>query len=123
MTDVVYVGSDTVQIVEVASRPTQVIEILGGRGPMGPPADVSDLVEALASALDRIAALEAPAGGDAFVGAVDGDALQVTLTSRWGIDADGVPYWDPDGATPGEEAWPSLDEDGTFMLTKLEGEP
>lgn len=50
----------------------------------------------------------------------DEDGFEVLLASRWGIDAQGVAYWDSDGATPGEEAWPSLDEDGVLMLTTLE---
>lgn len=59
---------------------------------------------------------------DQFTGELVGDVLEVALTSRWGIDADDAsPYFDTEGATAGEDAWPSLDEAGAFTLTAMTG--
>lgn len=40
---------------------------------------------------------------------VEGDIFSVELVSNWGIDVNGVPYYDPDGADPGEAALLTLD--------------
>lgn len=74
----------------------------------------------------HVPAAQLPAGiggaSSEFTGAIAGDgSLEVTLTSNWGIDPLGAPYYDPDGADPADAAWPSLDPDGSFVLTQLAG--
>lgn len=60
-------------------------------------------------------------GGGGLTGELVGDELIVTVTSNWGIDSDGNPYYDPNGAADGEDAVASLDADGNLLLTKPAG--
>jgi hypothetical protein len=46
----------------------------------------------------------------------------VTLTSNWGIDPSGNPYYDSAGAVPDEAAVASLDADGHLILTQPAGD-
>ncbi len=70
----------------------------------------------------NVAALEgAPFHVPGSTDLVYGDPV-ITYTSRWGITADGVAYYDPDGAVPGEDAILSVD-DGVLSLTKLDATP
>ncbi len=74
---------------------------------------------ARAAADARLAPL---AGTPTFTGAAAGTTLAVTMTSPWGIEAGtGRPYYDPAGATAGEEAWPALDSSGAFSITTMKG--
>jgi hypothetical protein len=50
-----------------------------------------------------------------------GDGLVVTITSNWGINVDGDPYYDPAGADPDEAAIATLDPFGHLVLTNAQG--
>ncbi len=58
-------------------------------------------------------------GTSEFVGVIVDGHLEVELSSDWGIDEDGIGYYDTGGASPGEDAWPSIDEDGLLNLTRF----
>lgn len=49
----------------------------------------------------------------------DGYPLSVHTTSRWGIDGDGFPYFDPSGAVEGEQAEPVIGPDGALSLVPI----
>lgn len=70
----------------------------------------------------RVPAINLPnvAGGFSATTLADG-TIQVSMASNWGITSTGKPYYDSAGASPGEEAWPSLDTDGNLTLTTLAG--
>lgn len=44
--------------------------------------------------------------------------LTVTVTSNWGIDSGGNPYYDPAGAASADAAIASLNSTGALVLTK-----
>ncbi|MCC6619459.1 MAG: hypothetical protein IT341_10535 [Chloroflexi bacterium] len=47
----------------------------------------------------------------------DPDSVEVSITSKWGIDGDGLPYFNDAGVTSGEEAALMRDsENGTYFL-------
>lgn len=50
-----------------------------------------------------------------------GDGLVVTVTSNWGVDPAGFPYYDPAGAADADAAIASLDATGALILTKPGG--
>lgn len=49
----------------------------------------------------------------------DGPAIRGIITDQWGIDPTGQPYYDPDGAAPGDAALLSVDENGDLVLTQI----
>lgn len=62
-------------------------------------------------------------GNAQLTGSLVDNAPTVTLTSPWGIDADGNPYFDSAGAAPGEAAYPSVGANGEIVLTLLVADP
>lgn len=64
-------------------------------------------------------------GGDSDSGSLTaetvGEELVVTVTSKWGITPDGLPYYDPDGAAPDDAAIASLDAAGNLVLRDIRG--
>lgn len=50
--------------------------------------------------------------------AVLGGVLTATVTSNWGVDSGGNPYYDPAGAVAADAAIASLDSTGALVLTK-----
>lgn len=50
-----------------------------------------------------------------------GGVLTETITSNWGIDPSGNPYYDPAGAAPADAAIASLDAGGNLVLTDTRG--
>lgn len=62
-------------------------------------------------------------GNGYLIGSLVDDAPTVTLTSPWGIDSDGNPYFDATGAASGEAAYPSVASNGAVVLTQLAQNP
>ncbi|MGN7135417.1 hypothetical protein ACTHQY_19310, partial [Rhodococcoides corynebacterioides] len=59
---------------------------------------------------DGVTWQDAPrAGGGIGEADYTGGSVGVTIASNYGIDASGVPYYDTDGATPGQEAVLTVD--------------
>ena len=80
---------------------------------------VDDPTSATGAALSGTYALKGEAGG-LGVPSVDGAGnVVLTYTSLWGVTAGGVPYYDPDGAAPGEERILQLDANGSPTLTEV----
>lgn len=52
---------------------------------------------------------------------VDGDELDVTIASNWGIDPSGNPYYNAAGAAPADAAIATLGSDGRIHLTDTRG--
>lgn len=50
---------------------------------------------------------------------IENNILSVSLTSNWGIDSTGEPYYDSAGAAPGEAAMLTVEPDGTLTLVRL----
>lgn len=60
--------------------------------------------------------------GAKFLATLDLDgSVEIELDSHWGIGSDGVPYYDTVAADAVDAAWPSIDTDGTFVLTQFTG--
>lgn len=56
-----------------------------------------------------------------IVPSLDGEDVVLTIPAGavWGIDGDGFPYYDPDGAAPGEEALLVVGTDGTTAIVTI----
>lgn len=57
---------------------------------------------------------------DAGIGGIfdSADPVGITYETNWGIDGDGNPYYDEDGAAPGEDAILFIDNSGAFALAQ-----
>jgi hypothetical protein len=62
---------------------------------------------------------EVDIAGIVTVNKLDGSPLEVEEVSfGWGIDAGGSPYFDPNGAAPGEQAQLGIDQNGNVFLER-----
>jgi hypothetical protein len=97
-----------------------------GLAPLSPdPADEGKAIDAYTGA-----PLPLPVGSGIGPGQVAMRGLGITdgtpeleIVSPFGIDSEGQPYYDTDGAAPGEAAWVYIDIDGSLTLTTLGGTP
>lgn len=60
-------------------------------------------------------------GGPGVVPSLDGEDVVLTIPAGavWGIDLDGIPYYDPDGAAAGQEALLVVGTDGSTAVVTI----
>lgn len=92
----------------------------GGGGGAADPSAIATAVDSAIEALDldgtyvSMSRLGTTLGSSTW----DGSEVDVSFFSPWGIDSNDDPYYDPDGAAPGEEAVLVVDRTGALIIVK-----
>lgn len=68
---------------------------------------------------ENVLGILVPSGGQ-LTGSVNDGVVTIDVPrTLWGVDENGEPYFDPDGAAPGEEAWLIFEPGGHPVLVPL----